>query len=297
MARAHANNKRESIRDISSIALMLVIVSFVAMSYVVRDVDFYKISGNGMQPELKEGDLVVASRPTGNLSRFDSAIFWLTRDELAALEPRPGYNDLAQPYVAKVFGLPSESVEFRTGSVLINGAPLAALNDNVSSPARRVPLNRYFVMVDRAITDFALEPGRERIRGWTNAFPQTRNTHKILRIYRSEEFNAGVWMEIASGALALIASLVAVSFLRARSISKIFARTIEIIYYLIAIIAIVGGILAEESIAYGFLIFNASLLDFANRMLYQYPIFVLIVFLGSMQAGIQAILSSRVEQK
>jgi signal peptidase I len=131
-------------RDIILIvAVFLLLGVFVAQPVVVE--------GTSMLPQLHDGERLLVDKliyykiksfDWGHLQRGDVVVFWYP-------------NDPDKSYVKRVIGLPGESVEMRSGKVLINGQelnePYLAAEHNQSLqnfPSKEVKEHYYFVMGD-----------------------------------------------------------------------------------------------------------------------------------------------------
>jgi signal peptidase I len=103
----------------------------------------YLIPTNSMMPTLRPGDRVQADDAGGADPK--RAEVWVL---LGPPELFPGGG----PLVKRVIGLPGETVEVRSGRVLIDGRPIAepylAAPGTYSMPARRLGPGEYFVLGD-----------------------------------------------------------------------------------------------------------------------------------------------------
>jgi signal peptidase I len=103
----------------------------------------YLIPTNSMMPTLRPGDRVQADDAGGADPK---------RGEVWVLLGPPKLFPGGGPLVKRVIGLPGETVEVRSGRVLIDGRPIAepylAAPGTYSMPARRLGPGEYFVLGD-----------------------------------------------------------------------------------------------------------------------------------------------------
>ena len=124
---------------------LLAAALLIGVVLLVRPV---KISGGAMEPRLCEGDLIFIIKAVGEVRREDIVTFYFPRDRSVS-------------YIKRVVALPGETVEVRSGKVLINDQPLdepyvtSHLNIAIMDmPATLVPKHNYFVMGDNRDNSF-----------------------------------------------------------------------------------------------------------------------------------------------
>ncbi len=118
-----------------------VVVCVVLITYVVQA---FKVQGTSMSPELKDGERILVNKflyYLGEIERGDVVVFWYPEDpELS--------------FIKRVVALPGETVEIRSGAVLVNGTPLdepyvAGQNADLRSfESLEVRPGHYFVLGD-----------------------------------------------------------------------------------------------------------------------------------------------------
>jgi signal peptidase I len=132
------------IRDVFLIIVVFVLIGVFAVQPVV-------VEGSSMLPQLHDGERLLVNKLVyyniktvrwGHLERGDIVVFWYPK------EPD-------KSYVKRIIGLPGETVEVRSGKVLINGVELVEeyLDDiNNQGPSdlspKRVDPHHFFVMGD-----------------------------------------------------------------------------------------------------------------------------------------------------
>jgi signal peptidase I len=132
------------VRDVFLIIVVFILFGvFIAQPVVVE--------GTSMVPQLHDGERLLVNKliyykfqsfSWGHLERGDIVVFWFP-------------NDPDKSYVKRVIGLPGETVEIRSGRVLINGQELnetyldAEHNKTLPSfQPKKVDAHHYFVMGD-----------------------------------------------------------------------------------------------------------------------------------------------------
>jgi signal peptidase I len=129
--------------------IFLIIVIFILFGvFFVQPV---VVEGTSMLPQLHDGERLLVNKLVyyklqsvswGHIERGDIVVFWFP-------------NDPDKSYVKRVIGLPGETVEVRSGKVLVNGRELteeyldSEYNRTLPSwPAKKVEEHHYFVMGD-----------------------------------------------------------------------------------------------------------------------------------------------------
>jgi signal peptidase I len=131
----------QSFVDLLHDLAIAVVVCVLLITYVVQA---FKVQGTSMSPELKDGERILVNKFLyyfGDIERGDVVVFWYPEDpELS--------------FIKRVVALPGETVEIRSGAVLVNGAPLdepyvAGQNADLRSfPPHEVRPGHYFVLGD-----------------------------------------------------------------------------------------------------------------------------------------------------
>jgi signal peptidase I len=128
---------RTWVRDIFFAALTAILI----VVFVVQPV---KVEGTSMQPHLFDQERIFVNKFIYHLSevaRGDIVVFWYPRDETKSL-------------IKRVIGLPGETVEIRSGVVLVDSEPLiepyleSTYLDFSSFGPIEVPEGAYFVLGD-----------------------------------------------------------------------------------------------------------------------------------------------------
>ena len=101
-----------------------------------------KVEGNAMAPAFSDGDRLLMEKNLGDLKRGDVITFLYPKDR-------------SKSYIKRIIGLPGETIEIKTGTVLVNGQTLDEPyvierhhQSKASFPPRTVPENEYFVLGD-----------------------------------------------------------------------------------------------------------------------------------------------------
>ena len=124
-------------RDIFFAALTAVLI----VVFVVQPV---KVEGTSMQPHLSDQERIFVNKFIYHFSgvdRGDVVVFWYPRDETKSL-------------IKRIIGLPGETVEIRSGLVLVDSEPLVEpyldpdFIDRLSFGPVLVPEGSYFVLGD-----------------------------------------------------------------------------------------------------------------------------------------------------
>lgn len=135
----HRRKKRRYAREFRNTILVLLIAGGVIVLSAVFLIPVYRITGNTMEPTLKEGNIVVSIK-TGSLKEGD----------LAAIR----YND--KILIRRVIGLPGDQIEIDdSGTVKVNGEVLTepyvselSIGQTDLTYPYEVPEGEYFVMGD-----------------------------------------------------------------------------------------------------------------------------------------------------
>ncbi len=137
----------EFIRDFIWYIVAIVILIFV-FTFVIA---IQNVSGNSMDPTVKEGQLVIVSKISYRISS-------VKRNDIVALKNN------GKSYIKRVIGLPGEKIEYMNGLLLVNDTPFKEnyLNENVVTtnflfsdicdiekcPDGVIPEGKYLVMGD-----------------------------------------------------------------------------------------------------------------------------------------------------
>ncbi len=131
-----APRRSNLLREIVETALLTAIIFLIVNTATGR----FRIEGQSMEPNLHDGEYVLIDKVSYMLrtpERGDVVVF-----------VRPGERD----YIKRVIGLPGDTVEVRSGQVIVNGVtldePYLQQPTNSNYPARMVEPGHYFVMGD-----------------------------------------------------------------------------------------------------------------------------------------------------
>ncbi|HLE68475.1 MAG TPA: signal peptidase I, partial [Vicinamibacteria bacterium] len=111
------------------------------ITYVVQA---FKVQGTSMSPELKDGDRILVNKFLyyfGDIERGDVVVFWYPEDPKLS-------------FIKRVVALPGETVEIRSGAVLVNGTLIdetyvSGTNADLRSfPPHEVRNGHFFVLGD-----------------------------------------------------------------------------------------------------------------------------------------------------
>jgi signal peptidase I len=128
---------RTWVRDIFFAALTAILI----VVFVVQPV---KVEGTSMQPHLSDQERIFVNKfiyHFSDVSRGDIVVFWYPRDETKSL-------------IKRVIGLPGETIEIKSGVVMVDGQPLiepyleSNYVDFASFGPMEVPEGSYFVLGD-----------------------------------------------------------------------------------------------------------------------------------------------------
>lgn len=138
---------KEFLRDCSIYIITIAIVVIV----LVFIVSFQPIAGNSMYPTLQEGDVVVLSKFSYNISK-------VKRNDIVVV------NVNGKSYVKRVIGLPGEDIKYLKNVLYINGDPYTEnfLGDDIETsgftlddvckenecPDGVIPEDKYLVLGD-----------------------------------------------------------------------------------------------------------------------------------------------------
>ena len=127
----------EFLHDLSvAVLFCFFLIAFVAQAF--------RVQGTSMEPLLQDGERIVVNkfvyrfRP---IERGDVVVFWYPRDPSVS-------------FIKRVVALPGDSVEIRSGRLLVNGVAVResylpdAFRDSDSFPATQIAKGFYFVLGD-----------------------------------------------------------------------------------------------------------------------------------------------------
>ncbi len=152
------------LRDI----LLSLTIAAVVVVFLVQPV---KVEGTSMMPELVDKQRVFVNKflyRIDSIERGDVIVFRLSEQP-------------SRSYIKRVVGLPGETVEVRSGSVVIDGEELAEpyvparYRDRTTTAPMNVPPGEYFVLGDHRSTS-------NDSRAW-GAVPETLVTGKAVFAY------------------------------------------------------------------------------------------------------------------
>lgn len=132
------------LRDIFLIIIVFILLGVFFVQPVV-------VEGTSMMPQLRDGERLLVNKLVyyrlqsvswGHIERGDIVVFWFP-------------NDPDKSYVKRVIGLPGETIEIRSGKVIVDGRELDEeyldkdYNQTLpSAPPKKVDEHHYFVMGD-----------------------------------------------------------------------------------------------------------------------------------------------------
>ena len=124
------------VREIVETVLLTVVIFLVVNTATGR----FRIEGQSMEPNLHDGEYVL-------IDKISYRLHLPERGDVVVLT-RPNDRD----FIKRLIGLPGDTVEVRSGRVIVNGAVLDEpyLNQpmHMDMPPRQVESGRYFVMGD-----------------------------------------------------------------------------------------------------------------------------------------------------
>ena len=136
-----------STRDARRFLLQLIVVLWLPLLVLAFLIQPFKVEGRSMQPGLMNGERILVNKLAariGTIERGDIVVFHSPAD--------PG-----RTLVKRVVGLPGETIEIRTGSLLVDGRPLLEAEHRGKLPATvelgpvRLGGSAYFVLGDNRI--------------------------------------------------------------------------------------------------------------------------------------------------
>jgi len=121
--------------------LFSVILAVIVILFLYQPV---KVEGTSMMPTLDDQERIFINKFVyrfAGIDRGDTIVFWF-----------PG--DPTKSYIKRVIGVPGDTVEVDSGTVVVNGHALeedyvpSEYRDDNSMPAKKVPQGEYFVLGD-----------------------------------------------------------------------------------------------------------------------------------------------------
>jgi signal peptidase I len=176
---AHRSEKHDFVLfgEIRTWARDIFFAALTAVLIVVFVVQPVKVEGTSMQPHLSDQERIFVNKFIYHFSevgRGDIVVFWYPRDETKSL-------------IKRIIGLPGETIEIRSGVVVVNGRPLiepyleSSFVDFSSFGPVHVPAGSYFVLGDH-------RDSSNDSRNW-GAVPRTKIFGKaILRYWPISKF-------------------------------------------------------------------------------------------------------------
>ncbi len=126
--------------------MLSVLIAMLIILFLYRPV---RVEGTSMMPSLYDQERLFINQFSykfgGDIHRGDTVVFWF-----------PG--DTTKSYIKRVIGIPGDTVAIKSGTVVLNGRPLAEpyvpedYRDKMSLPLQTVPPNSYFVLGDHRIS-------------------------------------------------------------------------------------------------------------------------------------------------
>lgn len=123
-----------------AVAVGIVVAAFFGLT------QRYTVPTDAMEPTLAKGDDVA-------VLRFEGSFTSPERKDVVVVKPEPTGACFSKSYVARIIGLPGETVAVRDGAVAIDGKPLAEpyvrpANRNRVTQTLHVPQDSYLVLGD-----------------------------------------------------------------------------------------------------------------------------------------------------
>ena len=127
------------VRDLAfSVLLAVILIVFIYQPV--------KVEGTSMMPSLTDQERIFINKFTyrfgiGSIERGDLVVFWFPMDR-------------SKSYIKRVIALPGDTVEIKSGRVLVNGRELDEpyvpdeYRDGQSYPLRTIPPGSYYVLGD-----------------------------------------------------------------------------------------------------------------------------------------------------
>ncbi len=123
--------------------LLSVVIAVVVILFIYQPV---KVEGTSMMPALVDQERIFINKflyrfGIGDIQRGDMVVFWFP-------------NDQTKSYIKRVIGVPGDTVEIESGTVLVNGRQLdepyvpEEYRDHMSASPVRVPPEQFFVLGD-----------------------------------------------------------------------------------------------------------------------------------------------------
>lgn len=147
-------------REIVETLLLAVIIILLVNTVTGR----FRIDGSSMEPNLHDGEYVIVNRVTYARSFAQHLLRFIKLDEATVSQltdrlPGPQRGDVVvfqregkREFIKRIIGLPGETVEVRSGRVVVNGValdePYIAQPSGYSMEPRRVNQDEYFVLGD-----------------------------------------------------------------------------------------------------------------------------------------------------
>jgi len=167
------------------ITILIAVFVFVLLRLTVQS---YTVEGSSMMPNVQAHQYIMVNKASYRTSEPQ-------RGEVIVFDPP---FDSPRPFIKRVIGLPSETVEIKDGKVFIGGIPLdeeeyIVTPPNYSMPAKEVPENEYFVLGDNRNSSNDSHSGwtvpRDNIIGkaWFSYWPPSQLG--VVRHYSYPELN------------------------------------------------------------------------------------------------------------
>ena len=142
VGRRDSSSLRTAMYWLRDLALSLVI-AFILIVFIYQPV---KVEGTSMMPALDDQERIFINKFTyrfgiGGIERGDMVVFSFPQDP-------------SKSYIKRVIGLPGDTVQIESGTVIVNGRPLNEpyvpdeYRDRQSISTRVVPVEHYFVLGD-----------------------------------------------------------------------------------------------------------------------------------------------------
>jgi signal peptidase I len=127
--------------------MLSVLIAVLVILFLYRPV---KVEGTSMMPTLLDQERLFINQFSykfglGDIKRGDTVVFWYPEDP-------------TKSYIKRVIGLPGDTVEVKSGLVMVNGKQLeenyvpAEYRDDRPYPLTVVPENDYFVLGDHRVS-------------------------------------------------------------------------------------------------------------------------------------------------
>ncbi|MDH4068696.1 MAG: signal peptidase I [Dehalococcoidia bacterium] len=174
-----------------------VLIAVAVFSLLRLTVQSYTVVMSSMEPTFQQGEAIMVSKVAYRSSGPE-------RGQVIIFNPPPPNEESPYPFIKRVIGLPSETVEIKDGNVFINGTALVEeyimAPPSYTMPARELPENEYFVLGDNRNNSSDSHTGwtvpRDNIIGkaWFVYWPPSK--WRVVKHYTYPELNGAGQQEM-----------------------------------------------------------------------------------------------------